>query len=440
MLGVRWAFPMPTSLVTRAQRERLVLGRAADCDVVLAGAETSRHHAEMRQQGPLWTIEDLGSKNGVYVNGRRVKREALSLGDVLRVGEWIGVVRRVSSATEDDEVPFGELTPGIFGSSVLARVLEDAKKAANSSLRVVIQGETGTGKECVAQAIHAWSGRSGKFVAVNCAALPEALAESELFGHRKGAFTGADQASAGHLRSAHGGTLLLDEITDLPLTVQAKLLRALEERAVVPLGESMPIRVDVRVIAATQKPLRTAVEQNRFRADLWARVDGLTISLPPLRERSEDAPQLFACLMPRAKGCQLRIVDAGLIEQLCLYDWPRNVREVAQLAQQLAVIHENEPVLKRSHLPKEMLHENTAQTPPVQVQESIGPASAVELGQLEQALRRNQGNVAAAARELGISRGKAYRWKVALPDRVLEEIHGLRRRPVPPDVEREHDE
>lgn len=418
VLGVRWASPS-TSVVTKANCARLVVGRGADCDVVFSGSEISRQHAELLRKGPHWLVRDLGSRNGVYVNGRRVDHVVLSRGDVLRIGEWVGVVRPLASASVDDEVPFGQLAPGILGSTVIARVLRAAKTAACSELRVIIQGETGTGKERVARAIHAWSGRNGHFVAVNCAALPESMAEAELFGCRKGAFTGADQARLGHLRSAHGGTLLLDEITELPLTVQAKLLRALEQRAVVPLGESMPIPVDIRIIAATQESLRGAVEQNRFRTDLWMRLNGLTIVLPPLRERSEDAPGLFEHLMPRVSGARTSVIEARLVEQLCLYDWPGNVREVAQLAEQLAVLHGHEASLRRSHLPDWMLLHRDLQIASEQEsksERSAAPASGTyqqdaNLSEevLLQALRRNQGNMTRAACELGISRGKAYR-------------------------------
>ncbi|HMA97227.1 MAG TPA: sigma 54-interacting transcriptional regulator [Polyangiaceae bacterium] len=442
VLGVRWAYPVPTTSVTRASGERQLVGRASDCDVVLSGPEISRHHAEMFRRGPLWVIRDLGSRNSIHINGHRIEQESLSPGDVLRIGEWIGVVRQVSLPFADDEVPFGELSRGVFGSTILARVLRHAQAAARSDLRIVIQGETGTGKECVAQAVHEWSGRVGNFVAVNCAALPESLAESELFGYRKGAFTGADRASLGHLRSANGGTLLLDEITDLPLAVQAKLLRALEQRAVVPLGESMPLPIDVRIIAATQESLRAAVEQDRFRKDLWARLDGVTISLPPLRDRNEDAPGLFLKLLQQG-GEQSRAVDARLLEQLCLYDWPGNVRELAQLARQMAVLRQEEKELRRSHLPDRILCRkleccsDIPAAPPVAEHRALGLARSVDETELRreedrhallQALRLHGGNVALAARELGISRQKAYRRLEALPDEVLEEFRKTRGR------------
>lgn len=432
VLGVRWAFPTPMSQVTPARRERLLVGRADDCNVVLPGAEVSRHHAELIHRGPLWVVRDLKSRNGIHVNGKQTEQEALSPGDVLRIGEWVGVVRQLSSVATDGEVPFGELAPGMLGSTVLARVLRDAEVAAKSDLRIVVQGETGTGKERVAQAIHEWSGRTGAFVAINCAALPATLAEGELFGHSRGAFTGADRASAGYLRSAHGGTLLLDEITDLPLAIQAKLLRALEQQAVVPLGESIPIPIDVRIIAATQEPLPRAVEQSRFRADLWARLDGLTVVLPPLRDRSEDAPGLFAQLLSSSPGRLTRVVDARLVEHLCLYDWPGNVREVAQLARQLAVLRGDEPTLRRSHLPERMLQVRRSVPVPDMMVKHAGLGSDEELRREEdlrallQALRLHRGNVAMAARELGITRQQAYRRLEALPDHTLDEFRKTR--------------
>ena len=198
---------------------------------------------------------DLNSTNGVFVNGRAVKHANLSSRDVLRLGDWVGIV---VSLTDSGSEPwsFRELTPGYWAGPVLQAALAPARLVAASDLPMIIQGETGAGKEGAARAIHAWSGRRGPFVALNCAALPEALAEAELFGYRKGAFTGAERASPGYLRAAEGGTLFLDEIAELSLPIQAKLLRAVEQRELCPLGESTPVAIDVRLLAATQSPLR----------------------------------------------------------------------------------------------------------------------------------------------------------------------------------------
>lgn len=239
---------------------------------------------------------------------------------------------------------------------LLDRQHDQARKAAFSTLPTVILGETGTGKEGVAHAMHEWSARKGPFVAVNCAALVPTLAEAELFGYRRGAFTGAERASSGFFRAAQGGTLLLDEVTDLPESVQAKLLRALEQREISPLGESVPVRIDVRVLAGTQIPLAKMVEERRFRGDLCARLDGLTIRLPPLRERKQEIPYLFTHFLRLHSGGRPPDVEPRLVEQLCLYDWPFNVRELDLLARRLLVLHGHEELLRRSHLPEQILN------------------------------------------------------------------------------------
>jgi len=192
-----------------------------------------------------------------------VQESPIAPGQILRLGEWIGVAILVSPDAVDPDPVFDLLAANLAGGPVLGPILEQARKAASSSLPTVILGETGTGKEGLAHAMHEWSGRKGPFVAVNCAALVPTLAEAELFGYRKGAFTGADRASPGFFRAAQGGTLLLDEVTDLPESVQAKFLRALEQREISPLGESVPVPIDVRVLAATQIPLPQVVTERR---------------------------------------------------------------------------------------------------------------------------------------------------------------------------------
>jgi DNA-binding NtrC family response regulator len=284
------------------------------------------------------------------------------------------------------------------------------------------------------------------------------LAESELFGDKRGAFTGADRNRVGYLQAADRGTLLLDEVTDLPLSVQPKLLRALELRQVVPLGDSTPVSIDVRLVTASQEPLGRAVAEKRFRPDLYARLSGLVIRLPPLRERTEEVPSLFSLMLARHAGAALQALDRRVIEALCLHDWPFNVRELDLLARRLLALHGHEPVLRRTHLPAEML-EPKAQREPAGVQpvgHEAGPAPrqqpSAEMSQqqaqcepagaqpagagpaLQQlcpraadiqqrvearreqeleallvALRAQGGNVARAAREVGISRQRVYR-------------------------------
>jgi len=411
-LALVWLFPRtglpPVALDAPGDFEWIV-GRDPAATVRLDGNDVSRRHAAIRRiaPDPVPVIVDLNSRNGLRVNGRAVASTQLGRGDVLRVGGWIGVV---ASAPGD----FGEVGPGLLGSAVLRGAVAPLRQAAPSNLTVILEGETGTGKEIVARAVHAWSGRPGPLVAVNCAALPEALAEGELFGYRRGAFTGADRASPGFFRSATGGTLLLDEVSDLPLPLQAKLLRVLQEGEVQPLGETRPVPVDVRIVVASQQPLMDAVKQGRFRADLLARLDGITVRLPPLRQRKEDVPHLFSHLLREVTGGRAPAVEGDVVERLCTHDWPFNVRELVQLVRQLLVLHPGESLLRASHLPGRIGAggpDGLPGKPPARPgrAETVPPGEAVELPALLVALRASGGNVARASAMLGITRQRAYR-------------------------------
>jgi transcriptional regulator of acetoin/glycerol metabolism len=431
VVGLRWVFPRFDRPTTPLENEPVVLGRGEECDVQLEGSEASRKHARIRREGPIFVIGDLGSRNGVFVNGTRIDEGPIGVGDVIRLGEWIAVVVRAPAG--DGAPSYGEIARGLYAGPVLAAILEPVRRAAPSDLPIVVVGETGTGKERVARAVHEWSGRQGAFVGVNCAALPESLAEAELFGYRKGAFTGAERDHPGHFRAAAGGTLLLDEITDLPLAVQAKLLRAIEQREVLPLGASTPTAVDVRIVAAAQQSLATAVNEKRFRADLYARLDGLTVELPPLRERLDEVPYLFGCLLNERSGGRPPEVEPRLIEQLCLYDLPFNVRELDLLAKRLLVLHGHEKRLERAHLPERFLRASVRKQAAAAIEApAAADAEAAQFDDLLKALRRHRGVVSRAASDVGISRQSAYR---------LMDIHGgvdlgSLRAPEPSEVER----
>lgn len=403
-LALSWLFPRPTDPALELDwppgEERLI-GREDGLAMRLADPNASRRHARLSREGDGVFLLDLGSRNGTFVNGRRVQSTRLAMGDIVRIGDSVAVV------TDRPGVPV-EIAPGLHGGALMAQVLAAAQRAAPSNLPIILEGETGTGKEVVARAIHAWSGRSGDFVAVNCAAMPEGLAEGELFGYRRGAFTGADRASPGVFRSADGGTLLLDEVVDLPLVIQAKLLRALEQQEVQPLGESRPVPVDVRVILAAQSPLRLAVETERFRGDLLARLDGLTVRLPPLRDRVGDVPALFQRLFAVHNEGVGPALEADFVERLCLYDWPFNVREVALLAKRLHVLCDPQASLTASDLPARMLEGSAGQGAPSEASPARD-AEAPALPAMLAALRACQGNVTQAAGALGISRQRAYR-------------------------------
>jgi transcriptional regulator of acetoin/glycerol metabolism len=410
-LTLVWLFPrtgMPATQLLRQGDGEIIIGRDASCSVRLDGSEVSRRHAALRRDDGSPLLVDLGSHNGIRVNGQVVASAQLGLGDVVRIGGWIGVV---ASAPSD----FAEIAPGLWGGAVLQAALAPLQRAAASSLTIVLEGETGTGKEIVTRSLHQWSGRPGPLVAVNCAALPEGLAEGELFGYRRGAFTGADRASPGFFRSAQGGTLLLDEVSDLPLPLQAKLLRVLQEGEVQPLGEMRPVPVDVRIVVASQQPLMDAVRDGRFRADLLARLDGLTVNLPPLRRRKEDVPSLFSHVLGEQTQGKAPAVDGDLVEQLCVHDWPFNVRELVQLVRQLLILHPGESLLGARHLPARIGLREVPSVPAAATGRSFArpatlPASEpVELPALLVALRAAGGNVTRAAAMLGITRQRAYR-------------------------------
>jgi len=409
-----WLFPSagaaPVGLHWEGGGERTI-GRDEGCAVHLTGNDVSRRHAVLRRslQGSGVVIADLGSRNGVRVNGRAVTEAPIGVGDVVRLGGWVGVV----AATPGE---FIQIAPGLWGGGTLQATVAPLRQAAGSDLPIVLEGETGTGKEVVARALHRWSGRPGPLVAVNCAALPEGLAEGELFGYRRGAFTGAERASNGFFRSAEGGTLLLDEVSDLPMALQAKLLRVLEEHAVQPLGETRPVPIDVRVVVAGQQPLREAVRAGRFRADLLARLDGLTVRLPPLRDRREDVLPLFSYLLQELGQGHAPALESDLVERLLVHDWPFNVRELVLLAKRLLTLHGTEATLRAHHLPERIGNDQAisqAADPLARTPAASAPVPAatepIELPALVVALRTSGGNVARAAAMLGISRQRAYR-------------------------------
>lgn len=416
-LAIRWQHP--TSAVTPLDGPS-VIGRDPSCATILASVEVSRRHAEIAVAGPLAIVRDLDSRNGVVVDGRRVREAPLELGTVVRLGDWLGLVTSIEGGG------FGPIADNWLGGRTLRDAIEPARRVAPTDLPVIAEGETGSGKEGLSRAIHAWSGRTGAFVAVNCAALPTNLVEAELFGYRRGAFTGAERANPGVFRTAHHGTLLLDEILDLPPDVQAKLLRVLEQREVHPLGESRPVPVDVRVVAATQESLADAVAKKRFRADLLARLDGVTVKLPPLRQRREDVVPLFLHVLADLSGNRPPQVDAKLLESLCLYDWPLNVRELVLLARRLLALHAGETVLRRAMLPDRM--QTCSNTDSAAFAQSSGRAKRTptdddaEFERLVESLRAHGGSVARAAEAMGISRHRAYRLLSARPGFDLESI------------------
>lgn len=299
---------------------------------------------------------------------------------------------------------------GIIGASEPMQLVYKAVKAvAHSNTTVVLRGESGTGKELIASAIvQSGNRRSKPYICLNCSAIPESLIESELFGHEKGAFTGADAAKAGLIESAHGGTLFLDEITTLDHGLQSKLLRVLQERTVQRVGGRVTKKIDFRLIAASNDNLEELVRQGRFREDLYYRINVVPIFVPALRERSGDIPLLvdhFLRLYCAANNRLLKQLEPDALEIMEDYSWPGNVRELENIVQRLVVMNDD-PVIRASHLPQQLLFSSNASQEAILIPEEGVDFDAemerIELAYLNAALRRTKGRKTAAAALLRI--------------------------------------
>ncbi len=290
-------------------------------------------------------------------------------------------------------------------SEAMREIVSEAKKAAASKATVLLLGESGTGKELFARSIHDWSERRLKpFIAINCAGLAKDLLESELFGHEKGAFTGAHQLKKGKLEIAHGGTVFLDEIADLAVELQTKLLRVLQEREFERVGGTMPLAVDLRVIAATNRNIEAAVKGGQFREDLYHRLNVIALTLPPLRERKEDIPALasyFLAKFSREAKKNFAAIAAEAQDKLLTYEWPGNVRELANVIERAVVLGDG-PQLTLHHLPARVVGAQPAAKP---VEASFHDAiNSYRRELIVRALAEAQGNRAAAAKALGMHR------------------------------------
>jgi len=295
---------------------------------------------------------------------------------------------------------------------VMEKIMAISRKVASTDSTVLIQGESGTGKELVARYIHAMSRRATHpFIAVNCGAIPAELLESEMFGHERGAFTGAVGARMGMFQLANGGTIFLDEVGEMSPSLQVKLLRVLQDREIRPVGADRSVRVDVRVLAATNKDLATEVEKSRFREDLYYRLQVIPITMPPLRERRSDVPLLVGHFLEKHNAkrpsASARISDEAMV-YLWEYDWPGNVRELENLVERLVVLSEDGRVTVENLPPNIRSFISDKKIPrPQLTEEGIDLNAAVEEFEyrlIDEALRRTKGNKQAAARLLGLKR------------------------------------
>ena len=382
------------SFVLRAG-ERLVLGSGPLADVRVPDPTVSHCHCALSVGDERLEVEDLKSRNGTYVGAVRVTRAAfVAEGGTLAIGRSSVVVRPGSVECP----PASEPLPGLVGSSLgMQRVAAEVRRHAKTRAPLLIQGESGTGKDVIARAIHQLSRRTGAYVPLNLSALPESLADAELFGHRRGAFTGAVQSRAGAFEVAHHGTLFLDEVADLSPAIQVKLLRVVEDGGVRPLGATTAIEVDVRIVSASWAELETRVAENRFRADLFHRLSMVVIQVPALRQRKSDIPELCRVLLARIRGDvgEKRLTSAAL-SRLLAHAWPGNVRELSSALYRAAMASTDEEIRA-----EDLLLSNAPVLPRLA---RIGPEDARRL------LDEHRSNVSAAARAAGVPRSTFRSW------------------------------
>jgi transcriptional regulator with GAF, ATPase, and Fis domain len=394
--------------------ESLTLGREPpEGGTCIPQTAVSRVHARIVRKGPGWQLEDLQSRNGTYLDGARIDRADLEDRGLVRIGDTL--FEFVADGI-DDYIPYStELgrratrVPELIGGLSIDRVAAQVETAAPTGLSMLVCGETGTGKELVARALHRLSGRPGPLSSINCAAVPTHLFESELFGYRKAAFTGADRDKPGILQAAGGGTVHLDEIGEMPLEAQAKLLRVLDSQEVRPVGAVRGERVDLRFVCATHRDLPALVAAGRFRADLFARISAMTIALPPLRIRREDIDLLVRHFLRDAGRANVQ-ATFGFMLAMCDYDWPRNVRECAAVVRRAATLADG-PVLDVVHLPPELQASVASYGSRVTRSAPRDAANGRVPGadELRRLLVTHAGNIAAVARELGKDRAQVDR-------------------------------
>lgn len=376
----------------------------------LSEKRISREHARIWvTEGGKARIEDLKSRNGTRVNEATITHTNLGNNDVVSIGGLHLLIHRAPAV-------FGSRAHRrlIGGSHKMARVLDDIHKVAPHDTTVLILGETGTGKELVARALHDASGRSGDFFAINCGGMPDTLLQSELFGHVRGAFSGADRDRQGLIEAAHGGTLFLDEIGDASPTLQVSLLRFLQEGEIRKIGSNKTVRVQTRILAATHKNLLETRGDNPFREDLYSRLSRWEIHVPPLRERKEDIPHLINYFLkkrtPRAH------FHHRLNLALVRYDWPRNVRELEKVCERAVIEAGDQRPVPITPAIQELLAEKTSSTDADGLHSGEGEARGPSTRQLRdpeiltKLLTKHEGNVRLVSKELNVARNTLYRW------------------------------
>lgn len=383
-----------------APKERTTLGSGRAAPLRIADAAVSSAHCRIEATEHGVFVEDLCSRNGLWVGGARVERAMLrGSGTSFVVGRTTVLVRHELADDAAIVAEGVEAVPGIIGSSPpMRRLLRDIRRYAALRGPVLLQGESGTGKDVVARALHLLGKRQGNYVPINVGAIAESLADAELFGHQRGAFTGAVASRAGAFEQAHRGTLLLDEIAELSPSLQVKLLRVVEDGQVRPVGAVDSMRVDVRIISATWAKLAERVRAGAFRADLYHRLTTFVLELPPLRDRKSDIPALARALLIRMRDeVGNKRLSSSALARLVVHPWPGNVRELASVLYRASVLSDAEEIGARH------------------VELALPPRDRDKPGQLspEQAislLRQFGGNISAAARSARVARSTFRGW------------------------------
>ena len=409
--------------MVNVDRERFVIGKASLCDLVLDSPYVSRNHAEIEFIDGEYRVRDLGSTNGTFLDDGRVIEAGLPYGSTVTIGPFsMSFVARTEDRPAEPGLEPETGLEGMVGvSPSMQRVYDLIRRAAKSDATVIIEGPTGSGKELAARAIHLLSRRrAGPFSTVDCGSIPETLIESELFGHEKGAFTGAVARRAGAFEQGHDGTVFLDEIGELPLTMQPKLLRFLEERTLKRVGGTEVLGINTRVIAATHRQLREMVQRNDFREDLYFRLFIIPITLPPVKDRQGDIPLLAQHFVRQARSETGHDVGAVTLspeamDRLKNYPWPGNVRELKNVILRAMVLADG-PLLGPDHIQFLAAGEPVIQTPGITPEAApamdTAPGSMaladMEKQHISRVLNECGGNKKATAKKLGIALSTLY--------------------------------
>ena len=424
--------PKEQNRVFSFAQDEVRIGSSPDADVTVADNAISREHVTIRLVHDGFLVADAGSTNGTFVGDLRIGSVVVSSDTRIRLGKTTLRLVPLTETVEQELSPRARFGRMLGASAAMRETFALLEKVAASDLTVLVEGETGTGKELAAEGLHEGSLRQGAFVPVNCGAIPRELLESELFGHEKGAFTGAVRERAGAFVSAHKGTLFLDEVGELPLDMQAKLLRALERREVKPVGSDKLVSVDVRVVAATHRSLAKEVTAGRFRQDLYYRLAVVTVKIPPLRTRLDDLRLLVDGLQDelerRRKASGLPLpdkLDDTAMAMLARYDFPGNVRELKNIVERWAVLGASSAPGDASGLAAPG-PSRPGTTQPGATSNGLDAAlfdlpyheakdayiERFDRAFVDEALRRSAGNVSKAARDAGVDRRHLQRLMV----------------------------